>query len=347
MKAAVMDGVRRPLVVREVPEPECDADGAIVRVAASGLCRSDWHTWVGHWAGQHPLPLIMGHEFAGTVEAVGDRVTGFAPGNRVVVPFNGGCGRCGWCRDGQHQVCDDPYQPGFRTGGGYGELVAVGNAALNLVALPESIDVTAAAGMGCRYMTAFHGLNAVARVAAGDWVAVHGCGGIGLSAVQIATALGAGVIAVDIHGPKLDFARALGAAEVVDASNADPADAIHDITGGGAQVSIDALGVAATCRNSVRSLRKMGRHVQIGVTGPDEGGEIALPIDDIMGRELRILGSHGMRLGEYETVLRMIAAGRLDPGKLVTRRVAIEEAGDVIAAMDSYDTLGVTVIDRF
>ncbi len=347
MRAAVMDDFRAPIEVREVPEPECDAGGAIVRVEACGICRSDWHSWIGHWPDDVPLPAVLGHEFAGVVEEVGAGVRRVRPGDRVIVPFCGGCGLCEWCLHGHHHVCDEPYQPGFAVWGGFGRYVDLRQADLNAVLLPDEVDFITAAGMGCRYMTAFHGLVGRARISAGQWVAVHGCGGVGLSAVQIAAALGARAIAVDIDSKKLDFARELGAAEVVNGSNADPAEAIRDLTGGGAQVSIDALGIAATCRNSVLSLRKRGRHVQIGITSPQEGGEVSLPVDRIMGDELEILGSHGMPLGSYNSLLDLVTAETLDPGRLVTRRVPLEETGPVLAAMERFETTGFVVIDRY
>jgi D-arabinose 1-dehydrogenase-like Zn-dependent alcohol dehydrogenase len=201
--------------------------------------------------------------------------------------------------------------------------------------------------MGCRFMTAFHGLVGSGAVQAGEWVAVHGSGGIGLSAVMIAAALGAQVIAVDIESGKLDFAKRFGAMHVVNASNCDPAEAIQDLTGGGAQVSIDALGIAATCRNSVRSLRKRGRHIQIGITAPEQEGEVSLPIDDIMGRELRVIGSHGMPLSGYRPLLKMVAAGQLKPEALVTATVPLEETWPVLDSMETFSTTGFVVIDRY
>ena len=347
MKAAVLEAFKQPLVLREVPDPEPAAHGAVVRVAANGVCRSDWHGWVGDWPHMFDLPHVLGHEFCGTVEAVGAEVTRFAPGDRVVVPFSGGDGSCDWCRAGHSHICDDSQMPGFSYWGAFAPYVAVPYADSNLVALPDEIGYVEAASMGCRYMTSFHGLVDQAAVKAGEWVAVHGCGGVGLAAVQIATALGANVIAVDIIPSKLDFAKELGAVAAVNASNADPAEAILELTSGGAEVAVDALGIAATCRNAMRSLRKRGRQVQIGLTSAAEAGEIALPVDLMVERELRLVGSHGMQATRYPAMLRMVATGKLDPGSLVTGTIALEEAGGVLAAMDDFDTLGVTVIDRF
>lgn len=348
MKAAVLEAYREPLVVRQVPDPKPGRDGAVVRVAANGICRSDWHGWAGDWPGLFDLPHVLGHEMCGTIEEVGPEVRNMKPGMRVIVPFSGGDGSCPWCQTGMAHLCEDPITVGFTTWGGFAEFVAIEHADFNLVELPDAIDFVAGAGMGCRYMTSFHGLVDRARVSAGEWVAVHGCGGVGLSAVQIATALGCNVVGIDIGADKLALAQQLGAVAVVDASESNnPARAVREITGGGAHVSVDALGIEATCRNSIKSLRRRGRHVQIGITIGAAKGDLPVPIDTIVGKEIQLLGSHGMPVTEFPAMLRMVATGRLDPGKLVTRKVALEETGAVIAAMDSYDTLGFTVIDRF
>ena len=350
MRAAVMEGVRQPLRVGTVPDPECPAHGAVVRVEANGVCRSDWHAWVGDWTWiglEIPLPHVLGHEFSGVVEAVGAEVRGFREGDRVIVPFSQDEGSCAFCRRGMQNVCEHGFAPGFNYWGGFGRLVAVPRADTNLVRLPEAIDFVAAAGLGCRYMTAFHGLYDQARLRPGEWVAILGCGGIGLSAVQIAAAFGARVVAVDIDPAKLEKAKALGASATVLAGNADPVAAVREITGGGAHVAVDALGIAATCRNAVRSLRNRGRHLQIGMTSGAEKGEIALPIDQIVERELTVVGSSGMPVPRYDTMLAMIAAGKLDPGALVSRTIPLEEAGEVLAAMDDYATLGIPVIATY
>jgi alcohol dehydrogenase/propanol-preferring alcohol dehydrogenase len=237
--------------------------------------------------------------------------------------------------------------PGVVSWGGYGRRAAVPFADVNLVELPESVGFVEAASMGCRYMTSFHAIADQAKVAAGEWVAVHGCGGIGLSAVQIATALGANVIAVDVADQKLAFAKELGAVATLNATAGDPAAAILELTRGGAHVSIDALGIAVTCRNSVNSLRKRGRHVQIGLTTAAEQGEVALPIDLIVLKEVSIIGSLGMQAPRFGAMLQMVESGKLRPGKLVHRTIPLEEAGGVLASMDRFATVGVTVIDRY
>jgi D-arabinose 1-dehydrogenase-like Zn-dependent alcohol dehydrogenase len=350
MRAAVMEELRKPLVVRDMPDPETPRNGVRLRVEANGICRTDWHLWTGDWTWVGvalPLPHVMGHEFCGVVEEVGPEVTRWKKGDRVLVPFSSGCGACEWCRSGHHNVCDAFLTPGVVYWGGYGRYVGVPYADVNLVELPESVGFVDAASMGCRFMTSFHAIVDQAQVKAGEWVAVHGCGGVGLSAVQIATALGANVIAVDVADDKLAFAKELGAVATVNATKDDPASAIAGITKGGAQVSVDALGVAATCRNSIMSLRKRGRHLQIGLTSAAEKGEIAVPIDLMVLKELSFICSLGMQAPRFGAMLDMVEKGKLAPGKLVHQRIKLEEVSGVLENMDRYANVGVTVIDRY
>jgi alcohol dehydrogenase len=315
----------------------------VVRVGASGICRSDWHAWQGHDP-DVVLPHVPGHELAGTVAAVGEGVRGWSVGDRVTVPFVNACGRCAQCAAGEQQVCARQTQPGFTHWGSLAEFVALDAADVNLVAVPAGLDLATAAALGCRYATAFRAVVQVARARAGEWVAVHGCGGVGLSAVQIAAAGGARVVAVDVSPGALDLARELGAEHTVDGGTDDVPAAVAELTGGGAHVSLDALGAAVTCVNSVRSLRPRGRHVQVGLLPPAQGRP-ELPMERVIALELQVLGSHGMAAHAYPELLGLIAAGRLDPRRLVSRELALDDAAAALAEVGR--TPGIAVVTSF
>lgn len=344
MRAVVFDEFQGSPQLREVPKPAPTPDGVVVRVEATGLCRSDWHGWMGHDAGIR-LPHVPGHELAGTVEAVGARVADWRPGDRVTVPFVCACGRCESCAAGDHQVCERQTQPGFTHWGSFAEYTLVENADVNLVALPPELSFAAAAGLGCRFATAFRAVVGQGRVAPGEWVAVHGCGGVGLSAVMIAVAAGARVVAVDVSPAALELARGFGAAVCVDASTAPggAARAVVEATGGGAQLSLDALGSPQTSAASVLGLRRRGRHVQVGLL-PSPDGLTGVPMEQVVARELELLGSHGMAAHHYPRMMSMIAAGVLRPERLVTRTIGLEDAPAALVAMGAAPGSGVTVI---
>jgi D-arabinose 1-dehydrogenase-like Zn-dependent alcohol dehydrogenase len=353
MRAAVIEELNKPLVIQNVPDPICPPDGAILRVGANGICRTDWHLWTDDWVWRGLAikpPFVLGHEFSGTIEEVGGDVKEWKKGDRVIFPMNPGEGTCEWCRSGNQHVCDSGalLVPGVSYWGAFAEYVAVRYADVNLVRLPDSISFVDSASMACRYMAAFHGIVDQASVRGGEWVVVHGAGGgMGLSAVQVATAVGAKVIAVDVSEKALAAARDLGAMHAIDGRFDDPVEAVRTITHGGAQVSVDALGIAETCRNSVLSLRKLGRHVQLGHTTREEAGYVPLPIDVILLNELRLYGTFGMQGQRFGTMLAMCEAGMLEPGRVVHQQVGLEGITGILESMGTYDTTGVVVVDRF
>ncbi|MEV5311544.1 MULTISPECIES: zinc-dependent alcohol dehydrogenase family protein [unclassified Streptomyces] len=344
MRAVVFERFGEPAEVREVADPRPAEHGVVVRVEATGLCRSDWHGWQGHDP-DITLPHVPGHELAGVVEAVGARVTGWRPGDRVTVPFVCACGGCPACAAGDQQVCERQTQPGFTHWGSFAQYVALDHADVNLVAVPEDMSFATAASLGCRFATAFRAVVQRGRVAAGEWVAVHGCGGVGLSAVMIAAAAGARVVAVDVSPGALELARRFGAAECVDgARTADTAAAVRDLTGGGAHLSLDALGAPATCAASIDGLRRRGRHVQVGLL-PSPTGTTPVPMARATALELELLGSHGMAAHTYPPMLELVRAGTLRPDLLVTSAIPLSAAPDALAAMGTAPGAGVTVIE--
>jgi alcohol dehydrogenase len=293
------------------------------------------------------LPHVPDHEFAGVIREVGKEVKNWKVGDRVTVPFVCACGTCPTCHSGNQQICDDQFQPGFTHWGSFAQYVAIHRAETNLVRLPDSVSFEAAASLGCRFATSFRGIVAQGKVSSGHWVAVHGCGGVGLSAIMIAAALGAQVIAIDISEEKLALAKAAGAEYLLNGKSISniPA-AIIELTKGGTHVSIDALGSKITCYNSIASLKKRGKHIQIGLmAGSETNPEI--PMHLIIAKELEILGSHGMQAHAYPEMIQMILEGKIAPEKLIGRRISLDDAVEGLIAMDNFQEKGMVMIDRF
>lgn len=346
MKAAIYKNFTQPLAIESVADPSPQDHGVVIGVRATGLCRSDWHGWMGHDP-DIQLPHVPGHELAGIVEAVGKDVRKWKVGDRVTLPFVCGCGECSQCESGNHQVCDQQFQPGFTHWGSFAEYVAIDFADTNLVRLPESMDFVTAASLGCRFVTSFRSVVDQGKVRPDEWVAVHGCGGVGLSAIMIAHAIDAKVIAIDLDDAKLAFAKSIGAHEVINATKVDSViEAVREISQGGAHVSIDALGHPITCSNSINCLRKRGKHIQVGLMLGDESSP-HVPMGKIIAHELEILGSHGMQAHRYPELLSMIENGYLRPDKLIGKTISLEDALIELPAMDEFAGVGVTVIDRF
>lgn len=345
MKAALIHAFGVPPEITQVADPAPPDDGVVLEVEANGVCRSDWHAWMGHDPDVQ-LPHVPGHEMVGQVVAVGKQVHDWHPGDRVTAPFACGCGRCQPCRQGHTHICAHQVQPGFTHWGAFARYVAIHHAAVNLVALPEHIHAVAAASLGCRFMTAFWAVTEQGRLTPGEWLAVHGCGGLGLAAVMIGHALGGRVIAVDIDDEKLSLARELGAEHILNAHHTDPVTAIRELSGDGCGVSLDALGSPTTCANSIQCLARRGRHVQVGLL-LGEAANPPLPMDRVIARELQILGSHGMPVYRYPALLSLIEAGRLAPQRLVSRTVDLAGGVEAMMAMGHYATTGVVVVDDF
>jgi len=346
MKAVVFESFCAPPELKTVADPTPESHGAVIKVRATGVCRSDWHGWVGHDPDIR-LPHVPGHEFAGIVQAVGKEVKKWRVGDRVTVPFVAGCGHCPQCHSGNQQVCDQQSQPGFTHWGSFAEYVSIDQADLNVVELPETLDFATAASLGCRFVTSFRAVVDQGKTSAGQWVAVHGCGGVGLSAIMIANAIGANVIAVDISEDKLDMARALGAVATINATRVDNVvQAVQEITKGGAHVSLDALGHPTTCFNSIGNLRKRGKHIQVGLMLGDHSTP-AIPMSKVIANELEILGSHGMQAHRYDAMFAMMASGKLQPEKLIGRTINLAQSIDALMNMDKFEIAGVTVVTEF
>ena len=344
MRAMIFEAFGRLPEIRPVPDPAPSSRGVVIEVKATGLCRSDWHGWKGHDP-EIRLPHVPGHEFAGVISAIGPGVRHYRVGDRVTVPFIAACGNCGECRAGEQQVCEAQFQPGFTHWGSFAEYVAIDRADNNLVRLPDDMNYATAASLGCRFATSFRAVVDQGRVRGGEWVAVHGAGGVGLSAIMIAASLGANVVAVDVTDAKLMLASDLGARATINARHvASVVEAVREITGGGAHVSIDALGSPETCFNSIANLRRRGRHVQVGLMlGEDARAQI--PMAQVIAEELQIIGSHGMQAWRYDEMLAMILTGKLQPDRLLGESLSLAAAIPVLTAMDRQAPDGIAIID--
>ena len=343
MRAAVIREYRADLRLETVADPVCEPDGVVLKTLACGICRSDWHGWVGEHARVKP-GAIPGHEYCGEVVEAGP-LARWRVGDRVIAPFILSCGECPECRSGHSTTCRVPRVPGFGEPGAYAEYVSAPHAH-NLTRLPDSLTPALAAGLGCRVTTAFHALTGRAALQAGEWLAVHGTGGIGLSVLLIGRALGARVVVVDVVPERLAHALSLGAEVAVDARGGDVAAQIIAATGGGAHVSVEALGIEATTNGSLECLRPMGRHVQVGLpTG--HTARMQINMNAVYMKQLALYGTRGMPSWRYPSLLDLIERGVIDVRPIVARQVPLSAASAELRAFDGPMAPGVAVITDF
>ncbi len=346
MKAAVYTRFGGPIQVETLPDPAPRVHGVVLKVLASGLCLSDWHGWKGHDA-DIQLPHVPGHELVGEIVALGSDVHHWQEGMRVTVPFVCGCGRCPECQKGDHQVCRRQTQPGFTHWGSFAELVALDYADTNLVALPDEMDAAIGAGLGCRFATAFRAVVDQAQLRGGDWLIVWACGGVGLSAIMIAKALGIQVIAIDIKDDKLKIAQDLGADFTLNSrQETNYLEAIQEYSGGGAHASLDALGHPQLLQDGIMSLRRRGKHVQVGLFAPEQL-PVAVPMGRLIAWEIEILGSHGLAAHRYPEMLGLIQSAQVPVHKLLEERLSLHDVALALPQMDQYPGVGIRVMNRF
>ncbi|MEM9032020.1 MAG: zinc-dependent alcohol dehydrogenase family protein [Pseudomonadota bacterium] len=343
MRAAVLREYNADLSLEDVPEPDCPEDGVVLQVLACGVCRSDWHGWVG----EHPRVKpgqIGGHEYCGEVVDAGPRAT-HSVGERLIAPFILACGTCPSCASGHSNTCPNQRLPGFVEPGAFAEYVAV-PFDHNLAALPASLSPTVAAGLGCRVTTAWHALTGRAALQAGEWLAVHGTGGIGLACLLLGQALGARVVVVDIVEEKLIHAKELGAEAYVNANAGDTAQLIRDITSGGAHVSVEALGIPETVNASLECLRPLGRHVQVGMP-VGHTARMEVNLSAVYQGNLALYGTRGMPAWKYPSLLGMITSGRVDVSAMIAREIGLSGVSTELRAMGGPTPPGVAVVTDF
>ncbi|WP_296704833.1 zinc-dependent alcohol dehydrogenase family protein [Algoriphagus sp.] len=346
MKALLYESFQSNPKITKVPDPTPTSDGVVIEVKATGLCRSDWHGWMGH-DDDIELPHIPGHEFAGIITSVGKNVKNWKIGDPVTVPFVCACGKCPECASGNQQVCDSQFQPGFTHWGSFAQYVAIERAEVNLVRVPEEISMETAASLGCRFATSFRAVVDQGKVSGGQWIAIHGCGGIGLSAIMIAKALGAQIIAIDIDEEKLKLAKKIGASFTLNSSKvSNVVEAVRELSKGGVHISIDALGSPETCFNSIENLRKRGKHIQVGLMLADHK-HASIPMNQVISKELEIYGSHGMQAYRYPDMLQMILSGKMNPELLIGSRISLEDSLTALPEMDKFKGTGISMITSF
>ena len=345
MKAVVYHEFGKPLSLEQVDDPSPTPGGVVIEPKATGLCLSDWHGWVGHDP-DIKLPHIPGHEMAGVVVETGVEVNSWKKGDRVTLPFVCGCGTCTYCAEGNSQICNHQFQPGFTHWVSFAQYVAIDYAEHNLVRVPEEVDDQTAAILGCRFATSFRALVDQANLRPGQILAVFGCGGVGLSCIMIAKALQAKVIAIDVDQIKLNLAAELGADQIILSTDRATSEQVIDLTEGGVHVSVDAVGNHEIVKSSLKSLRKGGKHIQIGLFDP-QVATIPIPFDRMVANELQLIGSHGMQAARYDKLMYMITQGLLKPGALIQRRISLKESLTILPGLNNSKSSGVTLIDSF
>ena len=320
MKAAVFHGADKGLKIEDIPIPEIHGDQILVKVAACGACHTDLH-YIDHGVPTFKKPpVVLGHEASGIIEDVGANVTDRQKGQRVLIPAVLTCGKCFACRQGRENICSDMKMVGNHFDGAYAEYVAV--PAKDVLELPESIPLEEASIIADAISTPYHAVKNRAKVRPGDTVVVFGCGGVGINAVQLASAAGGYVIAVDINERKLEWATEFGAAKVINASKVERVSKeVKKLTGGGADIAMEVIGNPKTIEEAFECVRVGGRLCVVGYTHE----KMAVVAGKIMFKELEIVGSLGCRPVDYVPLIRMVEQGKIDVRRLVTHRFSLDE----------------------
>ena len=338
MKAAIFHGAHQPLTVEEAPTPSPGPDEVLIRVAGCGVCHTDLH-YIDHGTPTFKEPpLILGHEISGRVEAVGKRVADKRPGDRVLAVAVTTCGVCTACREGRENICAHSCMLGNTVDGGFAEYVVV--PAKDTFHLPGEIPLVEGSIIADAITTPYHAVVNRGEVRPGDAVVVFGCGGVGLNVVQMATALGGRVVAVDVSDAKLEWARRLGAEATVNPTSVDRLDKeLRKLTGGGARVAFEVVGKAATQEQALNALATGGRLVLVGYS-PET---MSLNAGRVMFRELEVVGSLGCRPVDYPRAIEMVRRGQINLADLVTHRFPLEEIGQALDTLRSGDAIRVVV----
>ncbi len=323
MKAAILYAAKEPLRVEEIPTPTPGAGEVLIKVAACGLCHTDLH-YIDHGTPTFKKPpIILGHEVSGTIAGVGAGVTDWKEGDRVLLPAVYGCGTCAMCRTGRENVCERMVMFGNNVDGGYAEYILA--PAKDTLSLPDELPLIESAIIADATTTPYHAVVNRGQVKPGDRVVVFGCGGIGINVVQVAAAVGAQVIAVDIADQKLEWARELGAHITLNSTKFERIDKeIRKLTGGGADIGFEAIGNPVVQSQTFNSLRTGGRFVVVGFASKP----MQLNTGKVMYREMEIIGSLGCRAVDYPRVIELARQGKIKVKKLVTARFSLDDINE-------------------
>jgi len=332
MKAAVFHGPNTPLVIEELPEPAIGDNDVLVKVAACGVCHTDLH-YIDHGVPTFKKPpLVLGHEASGTIAKMGSGVKGFREGDTVLIPAVLSCGYCDFCRTGRENICASMQMFGNNVDGSYAEYVAA--PAKDVFHLPPEIPLREGSIIADAISTPFHAVKNRAEVRAGDNVVVFGCGGVGMNVVQVAAAVGGLVIAVDLSEKKLELARTFGATTTVNPTKVENlGKEIRKLTGGGADIAIEAIGNPKTIEAAFGTLRKGGRLVVVGYTAD----EIKLSAAKIMYFEMEIRGSLGCRPVDYPRLIELCRVKKIKVAEQVTHRFPLEKINDAFDLLRRHD----------
>jgi 6-hydroxycyclohex-1-ene-1-carbonyl-CoA dehydrogenase len=332
MKAILFHGAGKALELSEVPTPKPIAGQLLVKVSACGICHTDLH-YIDHGVPTFKAPpLILGHEPSGIVAGVGEGVKNFKEGDKVLLPAVLTCGYCGNCRTGRENICDNMVMFGNHIDGAYAEYVL--SPAKDTLHLPDEVPLQEGSIIADAISTPYHAVVNRGQVKAGDNVVVFGCGGVGINTVQIASAVGASVIAVDVVPEKLAMAKKFGAREVINAKEVERIDkAVKKLTGGGVDVAFEVIGNPATIQSAFSCIRKGGKTVVVGYTDKN----VELPASKIMFFEQEVVGSLGCRPVDYPKIIEMARTGKIKVKELVTNRFPLDKINDAFDLLRSHD----------
>ena len=341
MKAAIFKEPKQPLEIEEVETPKIEANEILVKIAACGVCNTDLH-YIDHGVPTFKKPpMILGHEPSGIVEEVGSEVKNFKVGDRVIIPPVFSCGYCPNCRLGRENICFNMVMLGNHINGAYAEYTKA--PAKDCQHLPEELPLEESCIIADAISTPYHAVTNRAQVKPGDSVVVFGCGGVGINVVQMAAAAGASVIAVDIVDSKLDKSKELGAQYTINSSGKEDKELLKEIrkiTGGGADISIEAIGNPKTIELASSAIKAGGCHCQVGYTHH----KVSMNAGRLMFRETEIKGSLGCRPVDYPKIIEMVKTGKIKLKPVVTHKFKLEEINDAFDLLRKGESLRSIII---